>query len=270
MQRFRRRTAARPIPVLVAVALLACTVGGLIRPAPAVAGTAETMESSVITWINRDRSDRGLRPLRYDRNLASVAGIRAAAMASKNTLTHSAGGDLAKQLASYGVTCYAFGEAIGSSTAEWGLTAATRLYAAWKGSSQHWAMFMSSRYNYVGVGFAYRSSGATTYGSVVLTESPDHTPPTARMTDVSRVSTTVTWHWTGAEVALQTHTSGLRDFEIQYRYDGSDWHTITHTTWTSWQLANRAHARYHYLRVRARDWAGNLSAWTPYLRIWVP
>ena len=38
---------------------------------------------------------------------------------------------------------------------------------------------MSSAFNYIGVGLAYRSTNGRTFGSVVLTESPDHTRPRA-------------------------------------------------------------------------------------------
>ncbi len=260
---------ARLFVLCLAMAILPA-IAGLAAPSRVAAGTAETMDSAVVGWINTDRQARGLRPVRVLSGLANVAAVRAANMAAAGTMSHSAGGDLSSQLRTYGVPWYAYGEAIGTSTATWGLTAASRLYTAWKGSPDHWALFMSSHYNYVGVGFAYRSSNGTTYGSVMLTESPDLTPPFAAMSSVSRVSNTVTWRWTGADIVLQTHTSGLRDFEVQYHYDLNDWHTIVHTTGTSWTMANRAHGYYHYLRVRARDWAGNVSPWSATLRIWVP
>lgn len=261
----------RPFVLLLASFLLASmTVVG--TPSHAAAGTAETMESAVLGWINNDRVARGLRPLRVDSRLADLAGDRAATMASKGILSHSIAGDLGAQLTARKIQWWAYGEAIGSSSATWGLTSASRLYAAWKASAPHWAILMSSRYNYIGIGFAYRSANGSTYGSIVETESVDHTAPARRMTGVSRSGTTVKWTWTGYDIWLQTHTTGLKSFDVQYRSSAtSTWTTIAWgTTARSKTLYNRAHGRYHYLRVRARDYRGNLSSWSSALRIWVP
>lgn len=259
------------LPAVLLALLLLAGLTPFGTPAPVAAGTAETMEAAVAQLLNTDRTARGLRPLRIDARLADLAGDRAAIMASKNQMTHSAAGDLGSQLKSRGIQNYAHGEVIGTSTATWGTTSATRIYAAWKASAPHWKILMSSRYNYVGIGFAYRPSGAKTFGSIVVTESLDRTAAWARMTGVSRKSNTVTWTWTGGDVLLQTHTAGLRGFDVQYKHADSGWyHLASNTTARSWTMARRAHGMYHYLRIRARDWRGNTSAWTSALRIWVP
>jgi len=259
-----------PLAVVLSTVLLA----GLIlvaAPRPAAATTAGQMEAAVASWINDARIARGLRPVRIDLRLADLAGDRAATMAAKNSATHAAAGSITTQLNARGIQWYAVGEDIGYSTATWGLTSAAHLFSMWKSSSDHWAILMSSRYNYFGVGFAYRSSSRTTFGSVVLTESVDHTSPVARMSSVSRSGTTVAWTWRGWDRPLQTHTAGLRDFDIQYRVDGGSWVLIRdNTTSTSLTLKYRAHGHYFGLRARARDRVGNLSTWTGELRVWVP
>ena len=50
----------------------------------------------------------------------------------------------------------------------------------WMASPSHRALLMSSRFNYIGLGLAYRSSNRRTFGSAVMTESLDHTRRMAR------------------------------------------------------------------------------------------
>ena len=38
-----------------------------------------------------------------------------------------------------------------------------------------------------------------------------------------RSGTTVTWTWSGADTALQTHTAGLKNFDVQYRVGSGTW-----------------------------------------------
>ena len=130
---------------------------------------------------------------------------------------------------------------------------------------------MSDRYNYVGVGMAYRSSNTRTYASVVLTESPDHSGARSWFTSTSRSGDDIRWTWSGADRRLQTRTAGLRDFDVQYRVAGGTWRTIRNDTIaTSITLRDRVDGRAYYLRVRATDRRGNVGAWTSASKIWVP
>lgn len=266
----RAHRARALVPALVA-ALLAAGMVVATPPARVAAGTAETMEASLLTSINKDRAARGLRPLYRDARLSDLAGDRAAILASKNVLSHTAPGDLVTQLAARRIQWYRYGEALGWTPAPWGSQAASSLYSAWKGSPAHWALLMSDRFNYVGVGVAYRSSGAKTFGSIVFTESVDHTAPTARITKASRSGTTVTWTWTGADRALQTHTAGLRDFDVQYRTGSGTWSLLRdNTTATSLTLTGRRRGTTVSIRIRATDKRGNIAAWTAESRISIP
>lgn len=253
-------------------AILLATVATFGAPAPASASTETSMERSLRTWINRDRVDRGLRPLRLDVRLVRLAGERASWMAANGRLSHdSVGGSACDALTARSIRWYSCGEDVGSTTSPWGSKAAASLYSMWKNSASHWALLMSSRFNYLGIGVAYRSASATTYASIVFLEGPDRTAPWAKMRTKSVSGTTIRFTWSGADRLLQTHTAGLRDYNVQYRVDSGSWTQIrTATTATSIALSSRRHGHYYTIRVQARDRRGNLSSWSAGLRVWVP
>ena len=260
----RRRLAfALPFALIAALAIAVA--------APVATGaTASQAESSVIGWINAARSSRGLVPLRYDSKLASIAGYRAGRMASTNTMSHSIGGNLASQLNAQNVNWYRYGEDIGWSTATWPSTSAKAIFNAWMNSSSHRALILSNRFNYIGVGLAYRSSNHKTFASAVFAETSDHTKAVGRVTGRSRSGDDIRWTWSGYDPRLQTHTAGLRDFDVLYRVGYGYWRLLkNNTTGTSLSLSNRGSGSYA-IRVRATDRRGNVGAWSSESRIWVP
>lgn len=277
--------AGPPSPVgavaLIAVPAPTATASGIpIRPAPVPAAlasttspTATSIERSLLTWLNRDRVALGLRPLRADTPVARLAGERAARLAGIGILSHQyAGGDLGSALSGRGVEWYRYGENIGTSTATWGLQAASMIYALWRASPEHWTAMTSETLNYVGIGVAYRSENGATYASIVFTESPDHTAPWARLTSArtltSTTGTAASFAWRGADPVLQSHTAGLRTFDVQYRVDAGPWRIVrSGTTTTVLTLPRRPPGHAYWLRVRARDGRGNLSAWSRPLRV---
>jgi uncharacterized protein YkwD len=263
-----------PSPARRRLALSFALIAGLAIAAfapTASATSVTTAEQQVIGWINGARSARGLVPLRFDGNLGGIAGVRASRMASANVMSHTIGGNLSSQLRAYGVQWYRYGENIGWSTATWPSTSARAIFNAWMGSSGHRALILSSRFNYIGVGLAYRSSNRRTYASAVFTESRDHTKPIARTTSASRNGDDVSWTWSGYDVRLQTHTAGLRDFDVQYRVNYGSWILLRdNTNAYSLTLANRPHGRSYAIRVRGTDQRGNVGAWSSERRVWVP
>ncbi len=230
------------------------------------------MADELLGWMNQDRERRGLTKYRAWGALSSIAEDRAAHMASQNLLSHdAAGGDLGLAYDRQGVQWFLYGEIIGVSSAGWGKPAAAHIYSMWKASAPHAAIMFSNDFNYVGLGFAYRSSNGTTWASVVFSNSRDHTPPVAERDGKSVSGRSVTFRWTGHDKKLQTHTSGLDGFDVQVRRDGGDWDTIRHgTSATSLTLRDRARGHWYGFRVRAADQRGNLSEWTNEGRIWVP
>jgi uncharacterized protein YkwD len=270
----RLRAAPRPTLrriVLIAAlgAVLATSVGSATRPSPVQASTATTMQSELLGWINNARASRGLAPLRLLGSLVSLAEDRAASMASKGVLSHPS--CLGCTFTNRGIQWYSCGEDIAETWYPWGDQAAQSIYNGWKNSSGHWAILMSTKFNYIGIGVAYRSSNHATFAAADLTESIDQTRPWAKMGQVSRSGSTVTWTWSGNDVWLQTHTAGLKNFDVQYRVDGGSWTGIrSGTTAKSLSLSGRAGGHYYGVRVRDRDNRGYLSSFTAELRIWVP
>jgi len=262
--------ARRRLAIAMRAALFAAFAVPLFS-APATAVTPSDAEAMVVGWINNDRTSRGLAPLRTDGDLVSISGLRASRMASANVMNHTVGGNIPAQLDWYNVAWYRYGETIGWSTAGFPVDSARAIYRAWMGSSAHRALLLSDRLNYIGVGLAYRSSNHRTFSSAVLSESPDHTRPVARVTGSSRSADDVRWTWNGYDPRLQTHTAGLRDFDVQYRVGSGTWSLMRdNTSSTSITLWNRYHGRYYSIRVRATDRRGNVGAWSSESRIWVP
>jgi hypothetical protein len=204
--------------------------------------------------------------------LSTLATDRAARMASTGTLSHAAaGGSVGAALDARGIGWYGYGEIIGLSTYPWGGQAAGNIYNLWKASGVHRPIMFSATYNYVGIGFAYRAATQTTFASVVFTESVDHTGPSAKNAGLSLTGTTVKFAWSGYDPRLQTHTAGLRSFDVQYRVDAGAWRTIRdNTTSQALYLYSRPHGHWYGFRIQAADRRGNLSPWTTERRVWVP
>jgi hypothetical protein len=169
-----------------------------------------------------------------------------------------------------GIPWLGYGEIIGMSGFAWGADAVANIHKLWLDSSGHRAIMLSAGYNYVGIGVALADDG-TTWVSAIMTESPDHTLPSARNGSISvRNRDDVVFRWSGGDPRLQTHTAGLHSFDVLARKDGGAWIKVRNdTTATSLKLANRAHGHWWTFRVRAKDRRGNVSKWTSDIRIWV-
>ncbi len=258
--------------ILASAILVATVLGVTAAPAAASSTTAQTMASRVMALMNKDRRARGLVPYRKWSALNTLAADRAESMATVNTLSHdAAGGSVGSALNSRGLQWYAYGEIIGTANASWGTTAAEYIYKLWKSSSYHAGVMFSRSYNYIGIGFAHRASNGTTWASVVFVDSRDHTRPVATSKRLTRSGTTIRFTWGGHDKKLQTHTAGLRSFDVQMRRDKGTWRTVRDgTTSTSLTKRHRRHGHYFWFRVRSEDRRGNLSRWTKPVRIWVP
>lgn len=239
---------------------------------PANALTTTDHEQSILDLVNGARADRGLQPLRVDSRLWKLAGDRAGVMAARDVMSHTVAGSLSASLNSRRIQWYGYGEAIAWSSATPTSSAVQSLFSLWRGSPPHWAILMSSHYNYIGVGLAYRSSNHKTFGAIVVTESKDRSGAGAVMLsrDVAG-GVNLHWRWRGWDPALQTHTAGLRNFTVQQRTDNGPWVTVAKsTTSSSRSTFNKPRGHWYGVRVRATDRAGNVGAWTAESRIWVP
>jgi len=268
--RFAQPGLRRRVGILLAASLAALTMLSTVS-APAGASTATDMAAQIVRSMNADRVARGLVPYRSWTATTKLATDRAARMASRNTLSHTAaGGNVGSALTSRGIQWYSYGEAIGATGYPYGSKAASHLYSMWKGSSAHRALLFSARFNYVGVGIVYKSSTRTTWASVIFTESRDHTGAIASNGTLGQKGDTITFAWSGHDPRLQTHTAGLRSFDVQYRIDGGIWRTLRNdTTATSLTLSDRPRGTYGF-RVQAADRRGTLGRWTSEVRVAVP
>ena len=268
MARPRARSAAllRLALAAVFVATGLTVVGPVANPSPVAAATASDTEATILGWINAERTKRGLVPLRLHAGLVDLAGDRATTMASTGVFKHPS---CVKCLFdNRGIQYWSGTEVIAWSGYELSENPANSLFSAWRNSSLHWGILMSSKYNYIGLGVADKSSTNGTYLAGLLTESRDRTKPWAKMGNASKSGTTVSWTWSGADTKLQTHTAGLKNFVVQYKVDNGSWSTIrTGTTAKSLSLSDRARGHCYSLRVMARDNRDYLSAYTAAVQV---
>jgi uncharacterized protein YkwD len=262
--------APRRLAIATRAALIATFAITVFAPT-ANATSVASAESSIIGWINSARSSRGLTPLRPHSSLTSISGLRASRMASANVMSHTIGGNLASQLNSYRVSWYRYGENVGWSTAGWPSSSARAIYNMWMNSPSHKALILSNRFNYIGVGLALRSSNRKTFGAAVFAETVDYTRAVGRMTAGTRSGNDLRWTWSGYDPKLQTHTAGLRNYDVQYRINYGSWVLLRNdTSATSLSLADRSRGRSYAVRVRATDRRGNVGAWSAEKRLWIP
>ena len=270
-----RRPTRPSVGRLVLAMAFAAVVGSGLTPlaAPGVAQASNTIgrsaEDYLLSLINNARHSHGLAPLRLDTRLRDLAEYRAGVMSSTNTMSHTVAGNLANQLTSRGIQWYSMGECIAWDSYSYPTDAINLIFQMWHDAG-HWPLLMSASFNYAGVGIVHNSNGKT-WASMVFTESWDHTHPWARNVSSSRSGTTLYWSWSGSDTWLQTHTAGLKSFDVDYRVDSGTWQVIkSGTTARSISLSNRTGGHYYGLRVRSRDNHGYVSGWTPEVRMWVP
>lgn len=225
----------------------------------------------ILGSMNAGRRDRGLVAYRTWDALTALATERAQRMADLVTLSHAAaGGSVGLALDAHGIDWLGYGEIIGMTGWPIGQQAADSLYSMWTNSDPHRAIMQSADFNYVGIGLAQASDGST-WASIVMTESLDHTLPVAQNGSLVRSGADLTFRWDGSDPRLQSHTAGVRSFDVQFRRDDRAWKTIRDdTTKTKVRRKNRVHGHWYLFRVQAQDGRGNLSAWTVEKKIWVP
>ena len=273
--------------LVIAVGVLGAPTGPATRPAlaaaqaaavqPAVAGAADVSlaaaESDLVSMINADRAEAGLRPLRVDARLSAIAGERSASLAAAGRLSHvqSDGRTMVDLIHANGITWSAAGETIGWNNSFTLRSSTSVVNRAWMNSPEHAAIICSTAYNYVGVSLS-RTARGISYWAAIFLRGPDRTAPWAKMVaptagsydtlSSGRGVRNVTWNWTGDDRPLAVLTSGLRSFEIQRQIDDGAWVSIgswtTHRRWSSSVWVGHRFS----VRVRARDKAGNVGDWS--------
>jgi uncharacterized protein YkwD len=260
---------------LVASAVLAAGLVFTAGPAPAAAdsatATAADTNARILASMNAGRTASGLVGYVSWSALAELAAERVAKMAAVGKLSHDiAGEDIGDSLTSRGIYWMGYGEIIAKSPFPFGSDAASNVYEMWKASPGHNAIMFSRTYNYIGIGTVQAADG-TTWVAAIMTESLDRTAPVASNGSLTRSGRDLVFTWSGSDPRLQTHTAGLRSFDIQMRLDGGSWRTVRdNTTRTRAVFPDRARGHWYGFRVQAADRRGTLSRWTSETRIWVP
>jgi uncharacterized protein YkwD len=260
---------------LFASAALAAGLVFTASPVPAAAtvatATAADTNARILASMNAGRTASGLVGYEAWSALAELAAERVAKIAAAGKLSHdTAGEDIGDSLTSRGISWMGYGEIIAKSPFPFGGDAASNVYEMWKASPGHHAIMFSGTYNYVGIG-AVQAADGTTWVAAIMTESRDHTAPVANNRSLTRSGRDVTFTWSGQDQRLQTHTEGLRSFDIQMRLDGGTWRTVRdNTTRTRAFFPDRARGHWYGFRVQAADRRGTLSRWTSEIRIRVP
>lgn len=253
----------RFLPLLFVAALL---LPGAVPAAASTDSAVTYAESAALTYGNKERTARGLKPLRLDSRLQEIAHSRAVTMANENKLSHDQadGNNVFDLLSQAEITRYKAGEIIAYNYESTYTASAKGAIGQWLGSSPHRAILLSSDYNYVAFGMAVSASGRR-YWAGVFIKGPDRTGAWAKLsapvkTYYSSTRIKVTFRWTGADTRLQVLTSGLRAFEIQRRVHGGEWASYGSTKATS-LATSWARGQTYEFRVRAVDWAGNWGGW---------
>ena len=243
------------------------SVAAFTRAAPEPVSAAVLTQSGIdlVTLTNRQRVALGLVALRADPRLMAIAKARAEVMAANDVMSHTEpnGQKVFDRLDASGLTWYSAGEILAWNNYPTEPLSVGEAVYAWMHSPEHHDIMVSTGYNYVGFGAAVSATGLRYYAGVFVKE-PDHTAPVARFGTISkhRVSAhrvLVTIRWSGADTRLQVLTSGLRYFQVQRRLIGGLWHSVTTTA--THQSVYWTVGRDYQVRIRARDRAGNWSAW---------
>jgi uncharacterized protein YkwD len=263
----RRRLASLALAAVLGLAILA--PGAAVATTTTVDEAALTSaESAMVTTLNLDRTSHGLVPVRIDDRLMAIARARSDDMVANGYFSHVEpdGRNVFDILTAQHISWYTAGEIIAWNGMSMDTTVSAANYQ-WKTSPGHYAIIMSTSYNYVGVGLAVDPATEKKVWTAVFLKGPDRTPARATVYTPKVVAgpTSTTRYaklsWTGYDVKLQVLTSGLRSYSVQRRIDGGLWAnvlvgTTVHSTTVKMYLGHL-----YEFRISARDRAGNHGTW---------
>ncbi|KEZ47768.1 hypothetical protein AZ46_0220130 [Metabacillus indicus LMG 22858] len=111
----------------------------------------QSMESEVVTLVNKERAKYGLKPLAANWEVARVARYKSEDMRDKNYFSHTSPtyGSPFDMMKSFGIQYSYAGENIAA-----GQTTAQSVVTAWMNSEGHRKNILSSNFKEIGVGYA--------------------------------------------------------------------------------------------------------------------
>ncbi len=231
-------------------------------PAAAAGATPEVAaaEQAVIDAVNAKRTKRGLRALRLDPRIAKLARARSQDMIDRDYFAHTDpdGRTISDLLRRARIRFSRSSEMIAWTQSQDLEAAAASVVEMWMGDSIHRHEVLSKTHDYFGAGVA--TSGRKVIWTVDSITGPDRTDPTARITGFTGTDGHWTVTWKGSDPRLVTGTAGLRDYDLGRRLPDGMWAAIrTHTTAVQATTSGPPGTQF---RVRARDKAGNVGAWS--------
>lgn len=132
---------------------------GTSQPATPYSGTPNsapsTVDATLLSLLNRERTSRGLAPLQLDASLAAVARTKSQEMAGVGYFSHTSPtyGSPQQMLSRYGIAYSAFAENIARGTS------AANIHASWMASPGHRANILNPAFTRIGIGVAQSGSG---------------------------------------------------------------------------------------------------------------
>jgi uncharacterized protein YkwD len=261
----------------VAVSLVAAMFAvGVVAPNTTPSALANqgpsAAEAHALELINAERERTGRVALQWDRRAADVAQWRSDVQAADDQMIHDLQG-VAKRFEDKGIVWWDLGEALLFGTPRTAIESAEEAYRTWRASDPHWDLLSSTGhdYNYIALGMARAASGWY-YWTAIVFEGPDRTPPVASMASVKTGQMnggkrSVTVSWSGEDVRLFAHTSGLRDYVLQRRVGSGDWVTVAGWTTANSKTFDLDPGTAYKFRVKARDKSGNRGAWSAPLSV---
>jgi uncharacterized YkwD family protein/spore coat assembly protein SafA len=115
----------------------------------------KSIEEQVVQLTNQERAKNGLGPLIHDWELSRVARYKSVDMRDKNYFSHTSPtyGSPFTMMKNFGISYRAAAENIAA-----GQSTAQQVVNSWMNSSGHRANILSTRYKYIGVGYAQGGS----------------------------------------------------------------------------------------------------------------
>ena len=224
----------------------------------------------MVKLLNAERHRHGLRSLRADPRLMTIARARSTNMALYHYFSHTQpdGKTVFSLLKAAGITWYTAGEIIAWNTNSTFADSAIRARDGWLASPGHRAIVLSADYNYVGIGLTVDVSNGRKLWTGVFMRGPDRTggyasfgPKPSTVIPAGASYTTVTVKWSGSDVWLQTMTAGFKHFQVRIRTDGGAWVKWPGVT-TPTSRALRVWRGHRYdVEVSSCDKVGNCGSW---------
>jgi uncharacterized protein YkwD len=262
------RLSLRLISIFLGAAVVASLgASATASPASAAGLSVDAAESYIAQLINADRARHGLRAIRLDSRLMTIAGRRSADMAQRGYFSHTQpdGRNVFDLISAARIRWYSAGEIIAWNNWPQLDDSARAANRGWLNSPGHRRLIMSREYNYMGVGLALADDGKR-YWTVVFLRGPDRTggwvrPSAPSVSAATADSRRVAFSWAGGDIRLAVLTSGFRAYQVQVRIDGGPWVTTRSGTTAHSYAVTVRRGRTVELRVRAHDRAGNYGPW---------